>query len=170
MVTLEKFKSAQGRTMTEIIIVMVLLILFSVSALTLVATGSDSYVNIINKNEISSNLRVAQSYIHTKLRQNLESDAVYLQKFPDTDGNCLVIKDGYSNVSYQTVIFLHEGQIKESLLIDGVDFNPEESFPIIEVDSLEFKIMDDGRLFFETVIKENGSTNKLSSYFNLLSR
>jgi len=166
----KKIKSTYGRTMTEVIIVMVLLILFSVSALTLVATGSDSYVNIINKNETNSNLRVAQSYIHTKLRQNFERNAVYLKKFPDVDGNCLVIKDGYSNVSYETVIFLHEGQIKESLLIDGVDFNPEESFPIIEVDSLEFKIMDDGRLFFETVINQNGNTDKLSSYFNLLTR
>src|SRR5660397_37010 len=128
--------------MTEIILVMVLLILFSISTLALVATGSDSYINIINDNEKNSNLRVAQSYIHTKVRQNLEKDAIYTAEFPEINDTCLVVKDGYSNVKYETVIFLQNGQMKESLVIDGGSFNPEASFTIVEIDELDFKIIE----------------------------
>ncbi|MFO7886990.1 MAG: DUF4860 domain-containing protein [Eubacteriales bacterium] len=165
---MKKINSKEGRTMTEIILVMVLLILFSISTLTLVATGSDSYINIINNNENNSNLRVAQSYIHTKVRQNLDKNAIYITTFPESKGNCLVIKDGYSDVEYETVIFLHEGEIKESIIIQGGSFNPEASFTIVEVDKLNFKLVDGKKLSFETSIFENGQTKKLKSYISLI--
>jgi hypothetical protein len=153
--------------MTEIIFVMVLLILFSISTLTLVASGSNSYININNKGEDTSNLRIAQSYIHTKVRQNLEKNSIYLKQFSEVDGNCLVIKDGYSNVGYETVIFLDEGEMKESIIISGGSFNPEASFPLVEIDELNFEIAGDG-LFFETSVNNNGSTRSLKSFISLL--
>ncbi len=167
---MKKINSNEGRTMTEIILVMVLLILFSISTLTLVATGSDSYINIINDNEENSNLRVAQSYIHTKIRQNLEKDAVYIADFPEIENTCLVIKDGYSNIEYETVIFLHDGQMKESLIIDGGSFNPEASFTIVEIDELNFEVVDGNKLSFETLIEEKGKTESLKSYVSLITK
>jgi len=156
--------------MTEIILVMVLLILFSISTLTLVATGSDSYINIINDNEENSKLRVAQSYIHTKVRQNLEEDAVYVANFSEIETNCLVIKDGYSNIEYETVIFLHDGKMKESLIINGGSFNPEASFTIVEIDKLDFNVINGNKLFFETSIFENGQVKSLKSYISLITK
>jgi len=154
--------------MTEIILVMVLLILFSISTLTLVAAGSDSYINIIDNNEENSNLRIAQSYIHTKIRQNLEKDAVYLTNFPEIKNTCLVIKDGYSNIEYETVIFLQDGQMKESIIIAGGIFNPEASFTIVEIDELYFEISNKNKLLFQSSITKNGKTKKLKSYISLL--
>lgn len=154
--------------MTEIILVMVLLLLFSISTLTLVATGSDSYINIIDDNEKNSNLRVAQSYIHTKVRQNLEKDAVYITEFPEITGKCLVVKDGYSNIEYETIIFFHDGQMKESLIIEGGSFNPDSSFTIVEIDELSFKILDGNKLSFETSIIEKGKMKSMRSYISLI--
>jgi len=168
VINLKKINSIKGRTMTEVILVMVLLILFSISTLTLVATGSDSYINIVNNNENNSNLRIAQSYIHTKIRQNLEKNAIYITTFPETKGNSLVIKDGYSDVEYETVIFLHEGEIKESIIVQGGSFNPEASFTIVKIDELDFQLVDGKKLSFETSIVKNGKTKKLKSYVSLI--
>ena len=154
--------------MMEVILVMILLILFSISTLTLVATGSDSYVNIINNNDDNSNLRIAQSYITTKVRQNLVKDSVYISRFPEIEGNCLVIKDDYSDVKYETVIFFKDGEIRESIVVDGGIFNPEASFGVIEIDMLNFEILDGQKLFFETSVFEKGKTKKLTSYISLI--
>jgi len=168
VIDVKKINNSKGRTMTEIILVMVLLILFSISTLTLVATGSDSYINIINNNEDRSNLRVAQSYIHTKVRQNLEEDAVYISTFTEVEGNCLVIKDGYSSVEYETVIFLHDGKMKESIVVSGGSFNPEASFTLVEIDALDFQIINGRKLSFEASIVKGGRTKNLTSYISLI--
>lgn len=164
---MKKLFDLEGRTMTEIILVMVLLILFSISTLTLVASGSNSYINIINKGEDTSNLRIAQSYIHTKVRQNLEENSIYIKQFPEVEGKCLVVKDNYSNVEYETVIFLDEGKMKESIIINGGSFNPEASFDLVEIDKLNFEIKDN-ELLFETAVNKNGSTRSLKSFMSLL--
>lgn len=166
---MKRFFNIDGRTMTEIILVMILLILFSISTLTLVASGSDSYINIINKGENNSNLRIAQSYINTKVRQNLEENSIYIKKFPEVDGQCLVVKDGYSDVEYETVIFLDEGKMKESIIIDGGSFNPEASFTLVEIDGLNFTIKEN-ELFFETIINNNTSSRSLKSFISLLNK
>lgn len=157
----------KGRSSIELILVMLLLILFSVSTLSLVTGSSNAYRETIRKNDTISNLRISQAYLHTKIRQNLEIDAISLRNIEGIEKACLVIKDNHSPVSYETIVFIKDGYMREALVIDGFDFESESSFPIVKLDELYFEWIDQKGLSFETILLENGREKSLTGFIAL---
>ena len=157
----------EGRSMIELILVMFLLILFSVTTLSLVIGSTNAYRDTIRKNDTISNLRISQAYIHTKIRQNLEVDTISLRDFDGVENALLVIKDNHSPVAYETVIFVKDGYLREALIIEGFEFDLDSSFPVVELDEIYFEWIDQKGLSFETTLNTNGSEKSLTGFIAL---
>lgn len=168
MFGLKKVISKAGHSTIELILVMLLLILFSVSTLSLVASSSNAYIETVRKNETLSNLRVAQSYLYTKVRQGLEADAISLRSYSGVPGDCLVISNDNSEDKYETVIFVKEGELRESLVLSDTGFDPEESFTVVKLDELKLELIPEKGLSFETVLLADGRENSLRGFVALL--
>lgn len=168
MFGLKKVIPKAGHSTIELILVMLLLILFSVSTLSLVAGSSDTYIETVRKNDTLSNLRVAQSYLYTKVRQGLEANAVSLRKYSGISGDCLVISNDDSEEKYETVIFVKDGELREALLLSDTQFDPEESFPVVKLDELKLELIPDKGLSFETVLLVESQENRLKGFVALL--
>lgn len=156
-----------GHSSIELVLVMLLLILFSISTLSLVASSSDAYTETIRKNGTSSSLRVAQSYIYTKLRQSLSEDAISLRRYSNVEDMCLVIEDR-TDIAYETVIFVKNGQLRETILLEDTQFDPEASFEVARLDALNLELIEGKGLFFETILTESGQEKRLQGFVALL--
>jgi hypothetical protein len=156
-----------GHSLIELILVMLLLILFSMATISLVLGSADAYSETISNNDNSSNLRISQAYIHTKIRQNLEAGALSLRKEEGIDDVCLAIKESHLTISYETIIFVKEGFLRESLVIEGFEFDSESSFPVIRLDKIEFELIKDKGLAFKTTLIEDGSEKSLYGFVAL---
>lgn len=165
---MNKLISKAGRSTTELILVMLLLILFSVSSMSLVASSSDAYIDTVRKNDTLASLRVAQSYLYTKVRQGLETGAVSIRSQSDIPGGCLVISNEDSADIYETYIFVKDGQLCESLVLSDTQFDPEESFQVVKLDQLKLKIIPQKGLYFETVLLEKDGEKSLKGFAVLL--
>jgi hypothetical protein len=168
VIDLKKVVLTAGHSMVELVLVMFLLILFSVSTLSLVASSSDAYVDIVRKKDTLSSLRVAQSYIYTKVRQNLAEDAISLRQYRDIEGTCLVVEDRSSDIPYETIIFVKDGQLRETLLLEDTQFDPEESFVIVGLDGLNLELIEGKGISFETILTESGKEERLQGFVALL--
>ncbi len=165
---MKRLISQAGRSTTEMILVMLLLILFSVSSMSLVASSSNAYIDTIRKNDNLASLRVAQSYLYTKVRQGLESGAVRITSHIDIPGGCLVIGNDDSLEKYDTYIFVKDGQLRESLVLPDLQFDPEESFQVVRLDELKLEIIPEKGLYFETVLFGDNQKNSLKGFVVLL--
>jgi hypothetical protein len=123
-----------GKTAVELMLVMVLLLLFSMAALTLVASGSETYVETVKKGDVASELRIAQSYLHTKMRQNNVVGAIRIGTFKGIDSDCLIIKDNDYGSDFITVIYVQEGKLYEALIPDDGIPTRDISFEICKLD------------------------------------
>lgn len=123
-----------GKTAVELMLVMVLLLLFSMAALTLVASGSETYIETVKKGDVQSELRIAQSYFHTKIRQNNVAEAIRMTTFKGIEGNCLIIKDNDYGSDFVTAIYVQNGKLYEALIPPDAIPTPDISFEICKLD------------------------------------
>ena len=165
---MNKVASKAGHSTIELILVMLLLILFSVSTLSLVTGSSDAYIETVRKNDTLSSLRVAQSYLYMKIRQGLEEDAVSLRSYSGIPGSCLVISNDDSEDKYETIIFVKDGQLREALVLSNAQFEPEESFQVVRLDELKLEMITGKGLSFETILHAEGQENSLKGFVALL--
>ena len=156
-----------GHSLVELILVMFLLILFSVSTISLVIGSADAYSETIRSNDTISNLRISQAYLYTKIRQSLEADAMSLREIEGIDALCLVIKESHAPVSYETVIFVKDGYLREALVIEGFDFESESSFPVVKLDQIAFEWINDKGIAFKTTLNNNGYEKSLNGFVAL---
>ncbi len=150
-----RISNQNGRTAVELLLVMVLLLLFSMAALTLVASGSETYIDTVEKGNNQSALRIAQSYFHTKLRQNNVAGAIYLKQFDGVERKCLVIEDIEYHSDFVTVIYVKNGKLYETLIpVDG-KLDPDMSFEICSIEGFEITEQSGGILLKTWLMSEN---------------
>lgn len=123
-----------GKTAVELMLVMVLLLLFSMAALTLVASGSETYIETVSKGDVESELRIAQSYFHTKIRQNNVAGAIRIDTYQGIEGDCLVIKDTDYGSDFITVVYVQSGKLYEALIPSDGTPSSDVSFEICALD------------------------------------
>jgi len=149
----------KGSSSTETILTMVLLIMFSLVTLSLVVSASGAYKESENEINNQSDIRIAQSYLYTKLRQNMEAEKITLEEFDIIEGSALTITERINGEDIKTVIFVHEGFLREGVYFDIDEFNPISSFEITKLKELNMSIIDENGLAFET-INEDGEILK----------
>ncbi len=134
----EEFKGnrtgKKGHTLTELILVVAMLGLFGIATFTLVVSSSNAYKNIMEKTDVDSELRIAISYLDTKLKQNDSAKSIRLEANPSGAGNAIVIENTYEDEVYETWIYQSGGRLKEMIVAKGEPFQDELSFEISAVD------------------------------------
>ncbi len=128
------FASGKGYAMIELVLVIALLALFGVATLSLVVSGSAAYENLNDKKELDSELRVAVSYLDTKVRQNDSEGALSLRSNPAGDGPALVVGEIIGETQYETWIYLSGGKLREVLIEKGEPVLDDLGFDIAEIE------------------------------------
>ncbi len=126
--------SGKGYAMIELVLVISLLALFGIATLSLVITGSAAYENINGKKELDSELRVALSYLDTKVKQNDSEGALSLASNPAGDGPALVVREIIGETQFETWIYLSEGKLREVLIEKGEPVLDDLGFDIAKID------------------------------------
>lgn len=128
------YASGNGYAMIELVLVIALLALFGIATLSLVVSGSAAYENINEKRELDSELRIALSYLDTKVRQNDSECALSLLSNPAGDGPALVVSEIIGQTQYETWIYLSGGKLREVLIEKGEPVLDDLGFEIAEVE------------------------------------
>lgn len=109
----KKFINNKGYSLLELVVVLFLLAIFGAVSFMLVGAASNSYSSLISKNRNNSELRIASSYINTKLVQNNSLDAINVIKNPFGADKAIVIKENISGNEYYLWICTSKGFLKE---------------------------------------------------------
>ena len=133
-------KNENGYSFIETAIVMMLLLLFSLGIFLLAATTSTTYESLVEDKTETEELRIASSYIVTKLRQNDRSDSVTVDYKTLEFSEALVISETITDEIYETWIYLDQGTLRELTLLKDEPLNLDMSFEIAKVDTLKMNV------------------------------
>lgn len=97
----------------ESILVMILLIIFAVSACVMIVQGSKSYNNIISQKEKEENARIALSYINMRVKQNDVSGSIRFEEKSVEGNDALIIAHSGEEDGYLTYIYWLDGVLWE---------------------------------------------------------
>lgn len=122
-----------GYALIELVLVIALLALFGIATLSLVATGSAAYKDINEKKELDSELRVAISYLDTKVKQNDSEGTLSLRSNPAGDGKALIVSEIIGEKQYETWIYLSGGKLREVLIEKGEPVLDDLGFEIAKI-------------------------------------
>lgn len=146
-----------GHTLIELALVIALLALFGAGTLSLVVSSSTAYKGIVEKKDVDSELRIALSYLDTKIKQNDSENVLRLESSPAGTGSALVIEEVLDGTAYETWIYCSAGRLRETLVEKGEPVLDDLSFELADIESFKAEYDPDGNLLHITVW---GSTSK----------
>ena len=130
-----KMKNKQGYSLIELILVMALLVFLGVGTFTLMAASNHATQRMIDGQDHQAELRVASSYVTTRLRQHDDADAVSIRSHPNLPGEALVIEELYFGEAFENWIYFQEGQLKEVIISPEQEPRDEFGYVIAEIDT-----------------------------------
>jgi hypothetical protein len=135
-----QFKS-ENKHMVDILFVLALFSVFTISALLLVILGADVYSKTIDDMDQNFTTRTSFSYITEKIRQADRTGAVEIGTFDGQDA--LILSQSLDDTVYCTYIYLYNGHLKELFIKKGQDIQPKAGQDIIALTSFHLEQMDD---------------------------
>lgn len=143
--------------MVDLLFVLALLCVFAASALMVVLIGANVYQSIVSRMDQNFSGRTTLAYIATKVRQNDTAGGVRTQPLPG-GGDALVLRQDVSGQVVETWIYHHDGALREVVLLEGGELDPESGQMVVEAQS--FAVKSEGGLLKVTV--EDADGNRLS--------
>ncbi len=128
-------KQKNGRASVETLCAMLLLILLGAGCFSLSFSTFGAYQRLNTSKEKSSELRVASSFIMTKIRQSDIIGCLDVKPDPITGNNALVIYESIDGEDYETWIYYSSGYIMEAFVLKGEEPLTDVSQTIAKVDS-----------------------------------
>ena len=119
-----------------------------VSLLALMGIGSHVYRSLVENQNISENRRATLTYLQQKVRAADRSDAVLLRDGPE--GTMLVLQEQVDGSSYETRIYLYQGNLVEEYRRADESCQEDEAAVIAQTDTFEVSFVQPGLLAFET--------------------
>ena len=107
-------KKRYGKARIETVLVMLMLVIFSISTFTLVVSTASSYGKNHEDTAAKDNLRLAVSYIDSKIKQSNRN--IYILEKAIDNKNAVVIENNIKGEIYQNIIYFKEGFLKELLI------------------------------------------------------
>ncbi|MCL1830408.1 MAG: DUF4860 domain-containing protein [Oscillospiraceae bacterium] len=141
----------------DILFSLTLFSVFAMAVLMVLLSGGQIYQNVVNDISIQFESRTSVSYITTKLRRCDTNDSVRVEMFGDAEALFLteVAADGKE---YETVIYLHEGDVKEQFTEKGNHFPPSTGTTILSVQSINFSMVDNSLVVIDYTTDEGAYT------------
>lgn len=107
----------------DVLFVLALFVVFTLSALVLVILGANVYRQTVNYMDENYNARTAYSYLTEKVRQNDLYDSVSVGELEGTAA--LVLTREINGATYATYLYLHEGSLRELFMRQGSDIGSD---------------------------------------------
>ena len=114
--------------------VLLLFAVFTVLILMVLLTGADAVQKLSDRDQRSYDARTAMQYIVTRVRQADRAGGIEVRDFMGCDA--LVLSEDYDGVTYETMIYCHDGHLKELFAEAGLEQEPaygEEVLPAEEL-------------------------------------
>jgi hypothetical protein len=134
-----------------------LLGVFALAAITVAMMGASVYQSSAEKMQANFDTRTSLVYISEKVRQSPQSD----YEIRDMDGHdALVLKETYKGRTYETWIYVEDGELHELLAEAGKDISEAGGQTIMDLQDLSFE--DNGRTLTISVINNSGEAQSLT--------
>ena len=136
----DKFTNEKGSSLIELTMFMLLFIVFCFTTYTIICAGSMAQQKITDDRDVQIDVRIALSYLDTKLRQNDEAGKISIEKNPIDGRNAVLIKNREEGSEHDTWIYSLNDTIYEFLGLP--DESPDEnlSIPIMQSEGLLYEI------------------------------
>ena len=113
----------EKKHIVDILFVLALFLVFTLSTLTLVLFGANIYQNTVNSREDNYHARTVCSYISGKFRSNDSAGDISIGSI---DGQpSLILNQEINDASYSTYIYEYDGYLRELFVSDSVTLGAE---------------------------------------------
>ena len=120
-------RQEKGRALIETLSVVLLLVLLGACCLSLSLSTFKTYQRLNDSRDKTSELRIASSFLTSKIRQNDIAGSIEVKPEPITGNNALVIYENINGESYATWIYHNSGCLMESLVLSHETPTPDIS-------------------------------------------
>lgn len=136
----------------DILFSLTLFAVFAMAVLMVLLSGGQIYQNVVNDINIQFESRTSISYITTKLHRCDSKDSVRVDSFGDSNALFLseTLEDGNT---YETIIYLFEGDVKELFVEKGKRLPPSSGMTILPVEAITFSMKNNDLIIidYETI-------------------
>jgi len=108
--------------------------IFAITLLMAMVTGAGVYRRVAEQVELSSERRLGLTYITTKI---LGFDEAGCVECGDFGGDAVFLYEDYNGLTYETILYVHDGWLMELFCEKGWELEPEDGERIVEAESLE---------------------------------
>ena len=129
----------------DILFILALFCVLAASSLFVVMIGVNVYEDIVVRMNDNYDARTTLTYLSEKVRQHDSQGAVYLDSFGDS--NALVLEQETAGDTYQTLIYLSKGELKELFVSKDYIPSPEDGETIMSHCEMSIEQTEDGLLF-----------------------
>lgn len=119
----------------DVLFVITLFAVFSISVVMLTGTGANVYQNIVNDMSENYDSRTAFTYISNKIHQYDTAGNIDIISFHNQDS--LVIYEEIDNIVYATYLYAYDGKLKELFTRADQDFDPSYGTDILTIESFK---------------------------------
>ena len=120
------------------VFVFVLLGIFAVMSTLMVLLSAQMYRGVVGKTEQNSSYRILTSYVSNAVRGSDVRNGIFADEGNGTD--MLVLASDIDGAAYETLIYCHDGMLRELFTDAGQEFAPEYGEIICEAQSFEARI------------------------------
>lgn len=147
--------SSNKRHVIDTVFVICLMLLFLISALTVISIGANIYKKNVATTSENYAQRVSIAYITEKVRQSDVDGNIYVQRL--FDQNVLVFEQTVNGSVYNTYIYSYDGYLRELFARADLDnFYPQTGQKILKLNSFDIEKANED-LLKATVTEEDGS-------------
>ena len=139
----------------DIMFLMVLFLIFTFSAVSVLLMAVNSYKSVVFANESNANLRTATSYIREEVRQHDSDGAIKIGSLDGVDCIQMSEAEGYSLYIYEYQGFLMELEAK-----DGSGVTCDFGNKILEINSMN--ISEKNGLINVNIVDESGQAQSVN--------
>lgn len=145
--------TSENKHIVDVLFVLGLFLVFSISSLLLVLLGSHVYKNTVNTMDKDFNSRTAYAYLTEKVRQNDLYDSVSIQNFDGCEA--LVLTQLINDTSYSTYLYTYEGNLKELFTNTGNQLSASSGQDILPAKDFHAAFVADGLLSLSLTAPDN---------------
>ena len=117
--------------------------MFALFSLLLVMIGSQIYKRITDESAVRTDIRMTISYVSNKIRAGDISGCVRIEERKGL--RVLVLEEGDGELFFETMIYFHDGELKELLGLPGEEFRPDYGQVLIKIK--DFNINEENGMF-----------------------
>jgi hypothetical protein len=147
-------KDNKGKHIIDGVFVICLLMMFLISALTVIAIGANVYKKNVEQTSENYSQRISFAYITEKVRQADQKGLVFVdERFGKS---ALIMQQDIGGVKYDTIIYDYEGYLCELFARNDLGtLYPQSGQKILQINSFDVKEVTDG-LLTATITDDDG--------------